>query len=384
MMPSSPIETVAAFGRYLRDSGYPVGLGEQAAMVRATLALTPAHYRKLEPCWRSIVCTNRDQWRRYPELFKLYWHRDVLGGATKVSDARRRSRSLREAITEMHDAMGGGQAASARAESGVLASGTPGDAQAADTGHAQGGASPVDPLERRGMQDWRPEDLARLRQLAEAVAKRVRRNLTRRVQLANRGRSLDLRRTMRRSLKYGGLPLAPAWQRRRRELPRVFILVDVSRSMELYAQLFLRVARAFCEVLGARVFVFHTRLAEVTPLLRRTSGRVQEKINAVSFGFGGGTRIATSLRDFADMHARAALTRRSIVLVCSDGYDTDTPEALFDSLSTITGRGARVYWLHPTRAAALSSALEGAQSLVTGFAPAHDLASLERIPALIH
>lgn len=381
---SAPLETVTAFGRYLRENGYPVGIGEQAAMVQAALALTPEHYRRLEPCWRSIVCTNRGEWRRYPELFRLYWDRNPARVTTKVSDARRRSRSLRQAVAELHESMPTGQTSPKPAVSAFFDGAAERDAQTANEGSARGGASAVDPLQRRSAQDWRPEDSSKLRLLAEAVAKRVRRQLTRRVQLANRGRSLDLRRTLRRSLKYGGLPLAPAWQRRRRELPRVFMLVDVSRSMELYAQLFLRVARAFCEVLGARVFVFHTRLAEVTPMLRRTSGRAQEKIDAIALGFGGGTRIASSLQDFAGAHARAALSRRSIVLVASDGYDTDPPAALYESLSAVTRRGARVFWLHPTRATALSTALEQARSLVTGFAPAHDLASLERIPALIH
>ena len=79
--------------------------------------------------------------------------------------------------------------------------------------------------------------------------------------------------------------------------------------METHAQLFLRIARAFVGVLDARVFVFHTRLAEVTPLLQRDSARVQEKINAVTAGFGGGTRIATSLADFHRVHAKGQLGR---------------------------------------------------------------------------
>jgi uncharacterized protein with von Willebrand factor type A (vWA) domain len=374
-----PLETVTGFGRYLRQNGYPVGIGEQTALVQTALALTPKHYRRLEPCWRSIVCTNRGEWERFPALFKSYWQRDAMRMTTRISDERTRSRNLRQAVAAMHESMAAGQSAP-DAINAMLDDAAP----TAGDGYAQGGASAVDPLERSTAQDWRPEDLAKLRQLAEAVAKRVRRQLTRRVQLANRGRSLSLRRTLRRSLKYGGLPLAPAWQRRRRELPRVFIVVDVSRSMELYAELFLRVARAFCAVLRARVFVFHTRLAEVTPMLRRPSDRALDKLDAIAFGFGGGTRIATSLRDFAGSHARAALSRRSIVLVCSDGYDTDPPQQLRESLSMITQRGARIFWLHPTRATALSSALEEAQAFVTGFAPAHDLASLQRLPALIH
>jgi len=381
---SAAIESVAGFGRYLRGNGYPLGSGEQVALVEAALALTPANYRRLEPCWRSIVCTNRDQWQRYPELFRLYWRADAARGATRLSGAARRSRSLREAVEELHQSMAAGESPAAKAASGSFDAGAEARAETAAEGRAQGGASAVDPLEKRAIQEWRQEDLGKLLQIAEELARRIRRRLSRRVRIDDRGKALDIRRTLRRSLKYGGLPLAPAWQQRRRTLPRLFMLVDVSRSMELYAQLFLRVARAFCEVLGTRVFVFHTRLTEVTPLLKRASGRVQEKINAVTFGFGGGTRIAASLREFTAVHARAALTRRSIVMVCSDGYDTDPPEALRESLRAVVGRGARVYWLHPTRTTALSAALDQSRDFVTTFAPAHDLASLQKIPALIH
>jgi uncharacterized protein with von Willebrand factor type A (vWA) domain len=381
--PSVPIDSITAFGHYLRGNGYAVGIAEQAALVQTALALTPKQYRRLEACWRSVVCANRDQWQRYPELFNLYWRGASARGGTRVRGERRRGRSLRDAVADMHASMPGAGASSPRAAPG-LSDTRPDSDPSISEGHAQGGASAIDPLTRRGIEHWRPEDSEHLRALAESVAKKVRRQLARRVRLANRGRVLDLRRTLRRSLKYGGLPFAPAWQRKRRELPRVFMLVDVSRSMEMYAQLFLRVARAFCEVLDARVFVFHTRLAEVTPLLRRTSGRVQEKINTISFGFGGGTRIASSLQEFAGVHARAALSRRSMVLICSDGYDTDPPDALRASLAHIRRRGARIFWLHPTHAAALSTALQEAQSLVTAFAPAHDLESLQRLPALIH
>jgi uncharacterized protein with von Willebrand factor type A (vWA) domain len=179
------------------------------------------------------------------------------------------------------------------------------------------------------------------------------------------------------------VPITPVWQRPRKELPNIFILVDVSRSMEMYAQLFLRVSRAFCEVMQARAFVFHTRLAEITDLLKKRSGRVQEKINAVTFGFGGGTRIATSLHDFVTVHAKSALATKSVVLVLSDGYDTDPAEELAQALQLIAARGARIFWLHPSERTHFSASLELASPYVNRFMPAHNLESLQKLPDLI-
>ena len=379
-MMARPLETIAGFAAYLRDHGYKVGVPEQQAMLQTALALRIEQYDRLEACWRSLVCGEAGEWRRYPELFALYWRPERATGSVRVSGQPRPRRDLRQLVVDLHHSMdpdaasqlGGGEAPNAT-----------GAEQPTETDLAQGGASRTEALERRDFRDWPAEDMARLERIVEAIARRLRARLTRRRRLDPRGGALDVRKTLRRSLRTGGLPFEPAWLRRRRERPRVFILVDVSRSMELYARLFLRVARAFAAVLKARVFVFHTRLAEITTLLQRPSGRVQEKINAVTAGFGGGTRIATSLADFAGVHARGSLSRSARVLIMSDGFDSDEPGALAGRLSAIRRRGARIYWLHPSRELPQSAALASCHGVVKAFAPVHNLESLSRLDGLL-
>jgi uncharacterized protein with von Willebrand factor type A (vWA) domain len=172
------------------------------------------------------------------------------------------------------------------------------------------------------------------------------------------------------------VPVKPVWRQPRRERPRLFILVDVSRSMETHAQLFLRMARAFVGVAQARVFVFHTRLAEVTPLLQRDSAAVQEKVNAVTAGFGGGTRIATSLADFHRVHARAQLQRTARVWVLSDGFDADEPHALADELRAVRRHGARITWFHPAPQPPASEAMREARPLIDRFVRLNSLRDL--------
>lgn len=171
--------------------------------------------------------------------------------------------------------------------------------------------------------------------------------------------------------------------RRQRRPPRVVVLVDVSRSMDVHAQFFLYLSRAFVEVMDARAFVFHTRLADVTPLMKRRSERVQEKVNAVTFGFGGGTRIATCLHEALHLHLARSLGRGDLFMVFSDGYDTDEPDALAEVLAQVRGRGARVCWLHPTIQVPQSEAMQRAAPYVSRFMPAHNLASLMRLPELL-
>jgi uncharacterized protein with von Willebrand factor type A (vWA) domain len=255
-------------------------------------------------------------------------------------------------------------------------------AEEARAASAQGGASRAEALERNLESGWLPQDLTHLQRIVEALAARLRHRLLRRVRHAVHGRRLDLRRTLRASLRTQGIPFEPRWMQRRRERPRLVFMVDVSRSMESFAQLFLRIARAFVQVLDARVFVFHTRVSEITALLQRDSGRVQEKINAVTAGFGGGTRIAASLETLR-ARARPTLTRATRVIVMSDGFDSDPPAQLVQALTALRSRGAKVYWLHPTRGRPQSAALIASGALIDAFAPVHDLPSLARLDRIL-
>jgi uncharacterized protein with von Willebrand factor type A (vWA) domain len=385
-MRPDPLAAIAGFAALLREHGLQVGVAEQRAMVRAALAVPAARSRTLDPAWRAITCHDARDWRRWPDLFERYWHPERLKGSVRVSGQTRPARDLRQVVQTLHETLGDSAPnapAGQQAMDAALDGAGDGAAQA-DTPRAQGGASRTDALHDRSLSAWLPQDLAQLDQLAERIARRLRERLTRRWHDHSRGTRLDVRRTLRASLKTGGVPMQPAWRRPRREKPRVFILVDVSRSMETHAQLFLRIARAFVVALDARVFVFHTRLAEVTPLLRSDSGAVQEKVNAVTAGFGGGTRIATSVADFHGVHARAQLSRSARVWVLSDGFDADEPERLATELAQVRRRGARITWFHPSEQRPASGAMNEAAPLIDRFVRLNSLRDLAAAADLLH
>jgi len=356
---AQPLEAIAGFAALLREHGLAVGVAEQQAMVSAALCLPVERAARLDAAWRSIACHDARDWRRWPDLFLRYWHPQRVKGTTKVSGQTRPSRNLQQLVQSLHERMDEAGAPSNRPGSADTALETPA-VEADDNGlaRAQGGATRTDALHDRSLSQWLPQDLAQLERLAEQIARNLRKRLTRRWHDTATGRRLDVRRTLRASLRTGGVPLHPVWRSPRRERPRLFILVDVSRSMETHAQLFLRIARAFVVAMDARVFVFHTRLAEVTPLLRSDSATVQEKVNAVTAGFGGGTRIATSVADFHGVHARAQLTRNARVWVLSDGFDADAPNCLAEELARVRSRGARITWFHPSENAPASQAMQ--------------------------
>jgi uncharacterized protein with von Willebrand factor type A (vWA) domain len=105
-----------------------------------------------------------------------------------------------------------------------------------------------------------------------------------------------------------------------------------------------------------------------------------DKLSLIAYGFGDGTRIATSLKAFNALYAKETLDSRSVVVVMSDGYDTDPPQALAAELRRLKRRAHRLVWLNPLLGckdyAPVARAMAVALDYVDCFAAAHSLASL--------
>ncbi|MEA3392997.1 MAG: VWA domain-containing protein [Pseudomonadota bacterium] len=391
MHATDPRQQLGEFAHYLREHGFALGYAEVELMTRAAAALPLAQWSRIEALWRGIAAGSRKQWLTYPDLHQAFWFPHKVKGSTRSSGLTRRGRSLPELVQQMHSEMGQtppvnqNDTHQARPTLGLADQAGAGELEdASGPPRTQGGASRTAPLEERDFADWQPGDVDRFEPLVEALKRRLRSQLLRRLQHDQSSGQVHLRCSLRGALATGGELVQLHRVRRQRRQPRVVVLVDVSRSMEVHAQFFLRLSRAFVEVMDARAFVFHTRLAEVTPLMKRRSERVQEKVNAVTFGFGGGTRIASCLHEALHTHLGRGLHRGDLFLVFSDGYDTDAPEALAAVLAQVCARGARVGWLHPTVHVPQSAAMELAVPYVSCFLPAHNLASLARLPELLN
>jgi uncharacterized protein with von Willebrand factor type A (vWA) domain len=379
--PQDYVDPVAAIGRfadYLRGHGFLIGLAELKGMLQAALALAPEHHRQLKQGWRGIASSSAQQWRQFPELFDAYWFPSKVRGSTRSTNVPRKSRNLQQVVAQMHADMDAA-AKGGQPPVGLDVTMASGDGHASEK--AMGGASQVDPL-HQDFRRWLPDDIATLESCIARLGQRLRRKLIRKWCATHSHQRIDLPATLRQGLSTGGELLKLIMKRRDEMMPRIYVLIDVSTSMEAHASFFLRIGRAFAQLLGARVFVFHTRLAEITPLLKRQSGRVQQKIDAVTFGFGGGTRIASNLQNFLSLYARRQLGARDLVYVLSDGYDTDPPEETVRAIRAIRQRGASLYWLHPNRDVPASEAIQQSRELISGFLAVESLKSLENLVRL--
>ena len=372
-----PSERVVEFAGYLREHGYVIGMAETSLLLQLTAHVGPQGWRRLEQGWRAVACANQQQWERFSDLFGAFWFPDRVRLATRSSMQPRKGKTLPQLMAERQ---GSGDAP----PSGTAAQiGVAGDGNAETSGEnqaAQGGASRAHPFEQRDFATMTEAEHAELDRCVDALRERLRKRRLRRQRVAPHGKRISLRETMRAALGTGGEMVRLVLREQRKVPHKVFVLVDVSRSMESHAHFFLRVARALCEGMRARVFVFHTQLAEITSLMEKRSRYIQDKINSVNFGFGGGTRIGSNLQSFLDHHARRDINTGDLVLILSDGYDTDAPDLMAAALRQMRGKGARIVWLHPSPQAPQSAAMDAGRAYIHSFFPAHDVQSLMALP----
>ncbi|WBB68286.1 VWA domain-containing protein [Micromonospora sp. WMMD812] len=170
---------------------------------------------------------------------------------------------------------------------------------------------------------------------------------TRRHTMGPAGRRVALRPTIARARRTAWEPVEVVRERPVRRPRRVVLLCDVSESMRAQATAYLHLLRAFAVVTDAEVFAFATTLTRLTIALRHASATaaIAQASAAVPDRFGG-TRIATNLRALLASHHGDAV-RGAVVVIGSDGWDSDPPGELAAVMARLRRRAYRIVWLNP-------------------------------------
>ena len=186
--------------------------------------------------------------------------------------------------------------------------------------------------------------LERMRGLVRQMAKRLATRYATKRRRRRRGQ-LDIRRTLRRNVGWGGIPFLIAWKHREIEKPRVMVLCDVSGSVAWVSQFLLMFLYALTEVLAdIRSFAYSGSLIEVSDILENQP--VDDAITQIMAAMGfGSSNYGNALADFEDGWMRH-VTNRTTVIILGDarGNGTD-PRA--DILGRISQRAKRIIWLNP-------------------------------------
>ena len=352
----------------LRAAGVPVSVGDEVDALRALLRVDLGDRDEVR---EALRCTLRIH-PRDAEAFEALLERLVRGVPAAPA---------RPAPSAGHGPGNPGGAAPGPLARAAAAE--PGGASAEGGDEPGWSAEPM--LRRKPFERCDARDLAAMERIVARLAGRLATRRSRRLVPAPAGGRPDPRRSLRRALSTGGELLSLARRAHPVETPRLVVLCDTSGSMDSHARFLLAFVRALKRVAKrTEVFAFNTELVRITAWL--SSGRqgpALERLAAEVPDWSGGTRIGESLDTFVTRHLAALVDARTVVVILSDGLDRGEPELLAHAMRRIHGRAARVIWLNPLlgdpRYEPTARGMAAALPFVDRFAPAHDLASLERL-----
>jgi uncharacterized protein len=161
---------------------------------------------------------------------------------------------------------------------------------------------------------------------------------------------VDMRKTMRASLEYGGVPVNIKLKPVRPKRPEIFVLCDVSTSVTSASVFFLSVMHALHDSFRKmRSFVFIERISEVTEVFakERDFKAVSEAIgrDAGVADISGYTDYGRVWREFRDQ-VEDELHHRATVIVLGDAR-TNGRDPAAPIFGAIAAKAGRTFWLNP-------------------------------------
>jgi uncharacterized protein with von Willebrand factor type A (vWA) domain len=379
-----------AFSRRLHDAGLPVTAERAAAFARGLTLTRPVARRRLYWVARGVFVTERSQVRVFDLVFRKVFGSVVGGAAVEATAADEDLRTEPAPADDRppdpgsppprppnHDAPDFGLSS--------LASGEGGDDEEAPELPVPLSPSDQEVLREKRFDELTALELSRLQELMTRmhVAAPLRR--TRRAERHRHGERIDLRRTLRGSLRTGGDPVHLRRRRRRIVPRRVVMLCDISGSMEPYARAYLQFLTCAARTgPNAEAFVFATRLTRVTrALAARNPGRAVRDAAAAAPDWSSGTRIGDALKEFNDRHGRRGMARGAVIVILSDGWERGDPEVVAREMERLSRLARRIVWVNPRagadefapRAGGMAAALPYIDALVSG----HSLDALEQV-----
>jgi uncharacterized protein len=352
--------TVAAFARRLHDAGVPMTPARSADLAHALELVRPVSRRRLYWTARAIAVTDPTHVKAFDAVFAAVF------GVTPPRDDQRPPPPA--------------------AHAGVA----PGEGRSSERVVDVPVPLPSDDevLAEKRFDALEPDELARLYQLMSRLRLETPRRRTRRYE-HGRGDRIDVRRTLRRSLRTAGEPMRLSHRRRRVRRRRLVLLCDISGSMEPYARAYLQfLTSAAGSDRRAEAFAFATRLTRLTrALASRNPERAIQRAAETAPDWSSGTRIGDALKAFNDRHGRRGLARGAVVVIISDGWERGDPALVGREMARLSRLAHRIVWVNPRVSAArfsvqtggMVAALPHCDALVSG----HSFKALGEVVAAI-
>jgi len=242
--------------------------------------------------------------------------------------------------------------------------------------------SAIEQLRKKDFENFTWEEIQEAKRLMAAMHWNLGLRSTRRKSPARKGSYPDMRRIVRRNLKYGAELLEITWRKTKQKPRPLVIICDISGSMSLYSRLLLHFIHTISNgLMNVETFVFGTRLTRITrQLKRRDVDDAVRDVSKIVQDWSGGTRIGDALHYFNFTWARRVLGRGAVVLLISDGWDRGDVEMLKNEMDRLQRSCHRLIWLNPLLGSPdyrpLTIGMKNALPFIDDFLPSHNLDSL--------
>jgi uncharacterized protein with von Willebrand factor type A (vWA) domain len=369
-------ENILYFARALRAAGIPVGPG---AVLDALAAVRTAG-----------VGTREDfYWTLHAVFVKRHEHSILFDQAFRIFFRKRGY--LERMLALMSPPVAGAvpeaaPAASQRVLDALFAGAEKVEREKAETEiDARFTVSDREVLEKKDFAQMSTAEVAAAKEAIKQLVLGFDEVKTRRLAPHPRGHIVDLRRTLRASMKAGGAVIDLKYLGRRTRLPPIVALVDISGSMSQYTRLFLHFLHAMTDARKrVSTFLFGTRLTNVSRALKeKDPDEALAACSASVLDWSGGTRIASSLAAFNKLWARRVLTQGAVVLLITDGLERDPDERLGFEIDRLHRSCRRLVWLNPLlRFSGFEAKARGVKVMlphVDEMRPIHNLESMREL-----
>jgi hypothetical protein len=369
-------ENIIYFARALRAAGIPVGPG---AVMDALTAVRVAGVGTREDFYWTLhaVFVNRHEHSvLFDQAFRIFFRRrgylDKLLAAMLPQALPRQEEQPKAGARRIEEALFAGMPEQERAKP-------------EEERDATLTVSDRELLQRKDFAQMTAAEIAAAKDAIKRLMLSLDEVKTRRLAPSRHGHIVDIRRTLRASLKAGGAVIDLKYLGPRRKAPPIVALLDISGSMSQYTRLFLHFLHAVTDARKrVHTFLFGTRLTNVArALARKDPDEALAAVSASVADWSGGTRIATSLRAFNKQWARRVLTQGAIVLLITDGLERDGGERLEFEIDRLHRSCRRLIWLNPLlRFEGFEPKAKGIRSMlphVDELRPIHNLDSMTQL-----
>lgn len=357
------------FARALRAAGVPVGSDR---VLGALQALDIAGVQRREDFYwtlAAVFLSRREQFDVFDQAFRVFWRE--RGASLHLPAAA-------ESLPPEDEPQGPGS----RVAEALALPAAAGLGQVPPAEPRTAAASATEQLRRRDFATMTLEELSQAKKLIATLRLPIPEVRVRRLAPDPRGLKVDLRATLRASLR-GYADIIPLRTRaHRRQPPPLVILCDISGSMSRYSRMLLHFLHAVTNDRDrVHTFVFGTRLTNISRHLRHRD--VDIALDAVSKAvadWSGGTRIGAALKEFNLRWSRRVLGQNAAVLLITDGLDREGARGLAVEMERLRKSCGRLIWLNPLLRfhdfQPLAAGVRAMLPHVDAFLPAHDIDSL--------